>query len=471
MKKIICCLLISTLLNAAFAQKKPLNIILFVADDLGATDIGPYGNKNVRTPVLDKFAGESLLFTHCFASSPTCSPSRSSFLTGLMPFRNGAHGNHAGVSEGTKSIVQYLQPLEYQIAIAGKLHIGPESVFAFERISNTNVAEPGHEKNPGLNWDLNLDPVDKWLAERNADKPFMLMVADHSPHVVWPEQATYDSKKIDIPINHIDTKETRISRARYYTDITKMDSNFGKLLRLLDLHKLKENTLVIFIADQGPQWAFAKWTLYDYGIQTPMIVRWPGVVKKSTKTDALISLVDIVPTIVEAAGGTAPGNLDGISFLPVLKGGSKTAREMVFASHTGDGMMNRTPTRMLRTAQYKYILNIASDTIFNTHMNKARDHDGGREYWNSWRELSFTNEHAASVLWRYHNHPKEELYDILADKHELHNLSADPKYAALLEGFRNRMQEWRRTQNDNETGPEKISPALPGSKPVAPYVF
>lgn len=447
------------------------NIVLFVADDLGAVDISPYGNKIARTPNLGSFARESLLFKNAFASSPTCSPSRSSFLTGLMPFRNGAHGNHAGVKEGTRSIVQYLEPLGYQVAIAGKLHIGPESVFSFERIANTNVPEPGFEKKPGLNWDLNLDPVNTWFSKRNTNKPFMLVVADHSPHVVWPEQATYDPGKVDIPANHIDTKETRKSRARYYTDITKMDGNFGRLLRLLEQHHLKENTLVIFIADQGPQWAFAKWTLYDYGVHTPLLVRWPGITKRGQQTQALVSLVDLVPTIVEAAGGTAPAGIDGNSFLKVIKDAKQPAREMVFASHTGDGMMNRTPTRMLRTIRYKYILNIAADTIFNTHMNKARDHDGGREYWNSWKDLSFTNQHAAFVLWRYHHHPAEELYDIQADPLEQHNLSAEPRYAAMLADFRSKMKSWRAGQGDEETGPEKLIPLPAGAKPVAPYVF
>ena len=456
---------------AAPADKKPLNIVLFVADDLGAVDIAPYGNKVVRTPNLSRFATESILFSNAFASSPTCSPSRSSFLTGLMPFRNGAHGNHAGVKEGTKSIVQYLQPLGYQVAIAGKLHIGPETVFPFERIAQTNIPEPGFEKKPGLNWDLNLDPVDSWLASRQNTQPFMLMVADHSPHVVWPEQATYDPAKVDIPASHIDTKETRNSRARYYTDISKMDGNFGRLLHLLDQHKLKENTLVIFIADQGPQWAFAKWTLYDYGVRTPLMVRWPGVVKGAQKTTALVSLVDLVPTIIEAAGGIAPKDIDGLSFLPIVQGKKQVAREMVFASHTGDGMMNRTPMRMIRTDRYKYILNIAADTVFNTHINKARDHDGGREYWNSWRDLSFTNKEAAFVLWRYHNHPSEELYDLKADPNEMHNLSAEGKYQSLLIDFRNKMKSWRAMQGDLETGPEKLQAIPAGTKPVAPYVF
>lgn len=466
---------IATLSNAqkhGKAAKQPFNIVLYIADDLAANDIGPYGSKVVRTPNLDQFSKESLLFTRAFAASPTCSPSRSTIFTGLMPVRHGAHGNHGGVKEGTSSIVQYLQPLGYHVAIAGKLHIGPESVFPFERIANTNVAEPGHEKNPGLNWDLNLGPVDQWLSQQKKNKPFMLVVADHSPHVVWPEKAEYDPKEVDIPAKHIDTKETRASRARYYTDITKMDNNFGKMIHFLDQYGLSNNTIVLFISDQGPQWPFAKWSLYEDGVHTPLMVRWPGTVAAGTKTDAMVSLADLVPTLMQAAGGKVPEGIDGLSFLPVLKGEKSTHRDVVFATHTGDGMMNRSPARMLRTSQYKYILNLAPEILYTTHMDRAKDHDGGREYWDSWRAASFTNPHAAAVLWRYHNHPKEELYDLQVDSLELHNLSADPAYAKMLEDFRAQLAEWRKGQDDYFDGPEEIKEGekKPG-KPIAPYVF
>lgn len=462
--------------QASRAGEDPVNIILFIADDLGVDDIGPYGNMVVRTPNIDRLAKESLLFTDAFAGSPTCGPSRSTMFTGLMPFRHGAHGNHSGVKEGTKSLVHYLEPLGYRVAIAGKLHVGPEEVFPFERVSNTNVPEPGFEKKPGLHYDLNMDPVDQWLSEQQKGEPFMLVVADHSPHVIWPEDAQYDPKEVNIPAKHIDTQDTRKSRARYYTDITKMDSNVGKLLKSLDQHGLRDNTIVVFTSDQGPQWPFAKWSLYDDGIQAPLLIRWPGKIAPGTSTTALVSQADLLPTFVEIGGGTAPEQIDGQSFLPVLKGKQHSHREVVFASHTGDRRMNRSPARMLRTKRYKYILNLAPEILYTTHMDKAKDHDGGREYWDSWREKSFTDEHAAAVLWRYHNHPAEELYDVKADPQEMKNLAADPEYAEMLKGFRAQLTSWRKQQADFKTGPEQLrdeSEHQKGKKrkPVAPYIF
>lgn len=466
-------LLLTLLLQAAgfpaFAQHKP-NMVIFIADDLGTIDLPAYGNKVVRTPNLDRLRKESLLFTQAFAASPTCGPSRSSLLTGLLPMRHGAHGNHSGVKEGTRSLVHYLQELGYRVAIAGKLHFGPASVFPLEHIAGTNTIEPGFEKTPGLHYDLNLGPVDEWLGKAGRNKPFVLLVADHSPHVIWPEKAAYDTAGIDVPDFHINTPETRKARARYYTDITKMDGNLGRLMALLNKHGLSQNTVLMFTADQGPQWAFGKWSLYDYGIRVPLLVKWPGVVKPGTQTGALVSLTDLLPTMVEIAGGTPPQNIDGLSFYaPLQKGALQTHRQTVFASHTGDGMMNRTPMRMLRTTRYKYILNIVPDTLYNTHMNKARDHDGGREYWDSWRKAAFTGEHAAAVLWHYHHRPAEELYDLQADPSERRNLAADVAYMELMRQFRKDMEAARRQQQDTVTGPEAIIKKT--GPPLAPYIF
>ncbi len=140
-------------------------------------------------------------------------------------------------------------------------------------------------------------------------------------------------------------------------------------------------------------------------------------------------------------------------------------RECVFASHTGDGTMNMSPMRMIRTTRYKYILNIAPEVLYTTHMDKV-----GEPYWKSWQEASFKNEHAASVLWRYHNRPAEELYDIVADPDEQRNLAGEKQYRETLVGFREMMAQWRQQQGDTETGPY-LAPPRQGKEPVAPYIF
>ncbi|HYH56780.1 MAG TPA: hypothetical protein VD772_09225, partial [Anseongella sp.] len=144
--------------------------------------------------------------------------------------------------------------------------------------------------------------------------------------------------------------------------------------------------------------------------------------------------------------------------------------EMVYATHTGDGTMNQSPMRMVRTRRYKYILNLAPEILYTTHMDKSREHDGGRQYWDSWVTRSYETGQAAAVLWRYHNRPPEELYDVQADPGETRNLAADPHYAKILKNFRAKMEQWRGQQGDEETGPYQ-PPERTGQKPVAPYIF
>lgn len=451
-------------------QVRP-NIVIFIADDLGAVDLSPYGNKVVRTPHLEAFTKQSMLFANAFAASPTCGPSRSTLLTGLYPFRHGGHGNHSAVRDGTKSLAHYMKPLGYQVAIAGKLHVGPEPAFPFQRIMGTNVTEPGQTDRAWLRYDLNVDKVDEWLAERSTDQPFALVVADHSPHVIWPEKASYSAEEVDIPKKHIDTEETRKSRARYYTDVSKMDRNFGQLMASLKARGLDDNTIVIFTSDQGPQWAFGKWSLYDYGIKAPLIIRWPGKVIAGQRTNALVSHTDILPTLLDAAGGKLKERLDGSSFTKVLKGKKDDFRSYAHASHTGDHQMNRSPSRMVRTKDFKYILNLAPEIEYNTHMNKATDHDGGREYWPSWVARAKTDKHAASVLKMYHHHPAEELYDMRADPWEMNNLAKDARYLKTLNKLRKEMRSWRKQQDDKETGPDSAASNPPAKNTEVPYLF
>ena len=170
----------------------------------------------------------------------------------------------------------------------------------------------------------------------------------------------------------------------------------------------------------------------------------------------MISLVDVLPTLIELAGGQAPGQLDGRSFLPVLEGRTNAHREFIFATHSQDMGMNFSPMRCVRTARYKYILNLSPENKYTTHMDKAKDHDGGREYWDSWVREAGTNARASGVLQRYHWRPREELYDILLDPYEVHNLAENPAYADIKRDLRGRLDAWREQQNDHKTGPDPV---------------
>jgi uncharacterized sulfatase len=127
--------------------------------------------------------------------------------------------------------------------------------------------------------------------------------------------------------------------------------------------------------------------------------------------------------------------------------------------------------RMIRTTRYKYILNLAPEIRYTTHIDKSGVDGYGEEYWPSWRERSFADPLSAAVLWRYHNRPAEELYDVRQDPDETHNLAADPHYESVLQDLRSRVAKWRIEQDDHETGAFEAPPRDPKAPPIAPYIF
>lgn len=454
------------------AQNQRPNIVLFIADDLGITDIGPYGNKSVRTPNLDRLANESLLFKQAFAAAPTCAPSRMSMYTGLYPQRHGAVGNEMGVYDQVLSIVQYFKPLGYKVAIAGKLHVGPLKVFDFEQVKGSNRREPGTEGLKGMFPDLYMNPVGEWLSQQDKKTPFVLIVADHSPHVTWPLKPTYKPGEVSIPPQLIDTRQTRELMTRYYTDISKMDSNLGTLLQQLKENNHDKNTLFLFTADQGPQWPFGKWTLYDYGIKAPLMIRWPGHVKAGGTTDALVSQVDLLPTLLDVVKGIQPVNIDGKSFYQVLQNPGKSHRGIVYASHSGDKMNNRSVIRMLRTNRFKYILNLTSA---DQYARSNPDDVNVKQIPNDWFAAADKDNKAAATMWRLVHQPREELYDIQKDPHELVNLANNGEYKDTVASFRKQMASFRLAQSDtaNRWKEElnQIPQKVDGKKLIAPYSF
>ena len=429
--------------TAPAASTQRPHIVLFIADDYSWHDCSPYGATDVRTPHLDRLAAEGLRFELAFAASPTCTPSRSAIYTGLYPFRNGSHANHALVRDGLKTMPHDLAELGYRVVLAGKSHIGPRPVFPFEYLAESNVMPPG--KNHVLWTDLNTAAVERLLAGHDASRPLCLVVCSHSPHVYWPENDGYDPALIKLPPYLFDTRQTRATRCRYYTDVSWMDRQVGEVLAAMEKHGYTDRTLFMYTSDQGAQWPFGKWNLYDAGIRVPLLVRWPGRVKPGRSTPAMVSLIDLLPTMVAAAGGAAPPDLDGRSFLPVLLGQTDAHRDEVFATHTGDKEMNRSPMRCLRTARYKYIVNLAPETLYTTHITKGAEVE---PYWTSWQAAASSDPAAAALIQRHDHRPAEELYDVAADPFELKNLAADPAQADLLARFRRQVNDWRTQQGD-----------------------
>lgn len=416
-------------------------LVVFLADDLGCLDCQPYGDAAFRTPHMQALADEGLTFDRAFVVSPSCAPSRAALLTGLYPARNGAEANHTQPRAELKKWPAFFQELGYEVVAFGKVsHYRHTAQYGFDHFAHDTFHD--HAAIPA---------AVEFLKQRQGatDRPLCLMVGSNWPHVPWPEADTEDHPRpLSLPAGTIDTLATRAWRARYAAAVSKADDDLGVIRRAVREY-LGPEVLFLFTSDHGAQWPFGKWNCYDAGVRVPLIVAWPGVTKPGTRTEALVSWLDLLPTLLEAAGGQPPDWLDGRSFLPVLRGEATTHRTQIFTTHTGDGRWNIYPIRSLRTAEWKYIRNLHPEFAFTTHIDLGSPRDG-RELFASWEERARTDPDAAAVIRRYHARPAEELYDLRSDPDEQHNLATDPRYAERLASLRRELEAWMAATSDQQ---------------------
>ena len=431
----------------ASTEKRP-HIVIFLTDDQDQLDCSVYSDRKVRTPNMEKLAATGMTFTHAFVASPSCAPSRAALLTGLMPARNGAEDNHAKPRDAVKKWPKYFQDLGYEVVMFGKVaHYNHGKFYGFD-----------HQEFEGFMDHRGIDAAVKFLEERQPGaRPLCILVGTQWPHRPWPKTAdNYDPSTLDVPQTHVDTEVTRAFRARYYKAVTKADEYLGQVWDAAQKH-LGERTIFLFSSDHGAQWPLGKWNLYDAGIRVPLIVSWPGTIKPGTRASAMVTWVDLLPTLIDAAGGTPPnegfaaGDIDGRSFLSVLRGQTNSHRSSIFSTHSGDREMNVYPMRSLRTDRWKYIWNLHPEFQYTTHIDRAKDPDEAG-YWRSWqRAASAGDEHAAATIKRYRQRPPDELYDLTADPFEQRNLAADPSHSARIKNLRTELEQWMHQQGDQRT--------------------
>lgn len=418
---------LTILSHFALAVKKP-NILIFLADDLSTFDVGCYGNKIVRTPAIDALATEGCRFEMAYTSTAMCTPARSMLYTGLYPHHNGAHMNHGSTNKGVKSFGQYFQPLGYKVVLAGKGHIQPESVFTMERKKET------------------LADISEVI---NGAEPFCLIIASHDPHAPH-ESGAFDPQAIPLPPYLPDTPEIRKSREGYYTDIELMDKAFASYLKVLDDSGKKDNTITIFLSDHGSS-RLAKWTCYEIGLRVPMIIRWPKHIKAHTSQQAMINLIDILPTVYQAATEKKLDNIDGKSFLNCLTEQQNHHRDYIFGTHTNQGIMSGLPfpIRSVRDKRYKYIQNLNPEGISSnimTHNQSFQAYGGG--WMTSWAKIGETDDFWAQRHKLILKRPAEELYDLANDPWELNNLAQNSQYDDIKESLKTKLTQWMQNQND-----------------------
>ncbi len=427
--------------NCGGDKSRP-NIIFMIADDCTFRDIGCYGSLNPCTPNIDSLAAMGMRFTDFTQAVPMSSPTRHCLMTGLYPVKSGAYPNHTFVKDGVQSVVQYMRNEGYRVALCGKRHIAPKRTFDFEYLNQGNE-------------DVDTSRIRPFIKDAKAKgQPFCLFVCSHQPHTPWNKgnPDLFDKNKVVLPSYYVDTPETREGFVRYLAEVNYMDAQAGEVMQLIEDEGIRDETAFFFTSEQGNALPFAKWTCYDMGLQTAMIVRWPGVTRPASTCSALAEYVDVLPTFIEMAGGTPPDILDGKSFLPLLTGESRIFKTEAYSIQTSKGTINGPDhygIRSVKSKRYLYIRNLTPEAEFSCAGTKDDD-----PIWKSWKERARTDRNAAALVGRYLHRPAEELYDRIKDPEQKHNLAGKRKYAKIRKQLSDKLDAWMESQGDKGTQTE-----------------
>lgn len=428
----------------ASAESRP-NVLLIVSEDNGQ-ELSCYGEPYVQTPNLDRLASEGVLFKNAYVAQAGCSQSRAAFLTGLYPHQNGQIGlatwRFRMYDKNTPNIVRSLKEAGYRTGIIGKLHINPESAFPFDvhKIPSSNF---GRKDLAGYAREAE--------AFMNAyDEPFFLSVNYPDPHRPFttqvdgmPAQPLIGDNVKPLAYFGIDNPELRQQTADYYNCMNRLDTLIGDLFEVLENSGKAGNTLVAYFGDHGADMLRGKRTSYEGGTRVPFVVRWPNKTKTGHVSEELVSLIDLVPTLLEATDTSPIENLPGLSLMPLLKGDQTEWRTHLFTEFHIHSAHNYYPQRTIQNDRYKLILNLMPGIV-----------NPGYQFTNNrfFEELAKTIEDAVEPIRSAYKNmerpPRFELYDLKNDPYEFNNLASSPQHSRILSDLQSRLQTWREETND-----------------------
>ncbi|MEA1950599.1 MAG: sulfatase [Planctomycetota bacterium] len=426
--------------NEAIAGKKkksPRNVVLYVVDDQGSSDAGCYGNQVIKTPGLDRLAEEGTRFTRAFCTTSSCSASRSVILTGLVNHTNGQYGHQHGYHHFSsfakiKSLPVLLERAGYRTASFGKYHVAPQEVYRFDEYHK--AAEPA----------VMADRAKKFITADPA-QPFFLYFCTTEPHRPFRRGGSdeFDPASVIVPPYLPDTPECRQELAYYYGSVQRADKGLTRLIKILKQSGRWDDTLVIYISDNGIAFPGAKTTLYEPGMRLPCVVRNPFAKKHGVATDAMVTWADITPTILDFAGALPKKPwFHGRSFLSILEEEQPAGWDEIYASHTFHEITMYYPMRVVRTQQYKYILNLAHQLPYPFASDLYAS--------STWQGLLRRGDkrYGARTVEAYLHRPRHELYDLQSDPDEVKNLATDPQHAAVLGQLQAKLEAWQRKTKD-----------------------
>lgn len=414
----------------ASAQQRP-NIIVFIADDAGWRDFGCYGNPVIKTPHIDQLAKQGMKFNQAFLTTPQCSPTRTSLLSGQFAHTVRTEDLHSPLDESVETVADKLKSAGYYTALLGKSHLGQEATNKFDAFF------------PGQGNPMPQDFAK--VLSSSTEAPFFTWYAFIDPHRVYEENTIpdpHDPSNVIVPPYLADTPDTRKDLAMYYDEITRMDRNIGEVMRMLKEEGKRNNTLIFFMSDNGKPFTRAKGTLYDEGIKTPFLAVWPGRIRPGTKNEALTSMIHLAPTILEAAGVEKGEQMYGQSLLPLLFGQSEESDNFVFAErnwHDCDEHM-----RSVRSDSFKLIYNAYIEWPHGT----AADLAGSLAHQSLLTLKQEGKLSSEQALIFQSPRPVIEFYNVKDDPWEFNNLAYDAKYRPLIQKHMKALMEWMEATDD-----------------------
>ena len=445
--------------GSAAGRAQRLNVLLITADDMNYDSPGITGCRvSSITPNLDRLASQGLRFVHAHVTIAVCQPSRSVLMTGRYPHRNGAMGFEA-IREDVPTLQESLRAAGYLNGIFAKnKHLAPKSKFCWDVDIGGDAL--GHGRDPALYYKY---AKAFFQQAKDAGKPFFLMANSQDPHrpfagsaqekqagerdndPPWPKASRYyKPDEVTIPGFLPDLPDVRKEVAEYFTSVHRCDETVGEILRALDETGLADGTVVMFLSDNGMAFPFAKTNCYLASTRTPWIVRWPGQTKPNTvDNEHMISGIDYMATILEAAGLPQVEGMDGRSFVPVLKGEPQGDRDLVHTVFNQTAGKQDFPMRCVQSKRFGYIFNAWSDgkTVFKNESQTGLTFD-------AMKKAAESNPQIAARVDFFLKRVPEEFYDFEKDPCALKNLIDDPRYAERINELRARLRKTMESTKD-----------------------
>ncbi|QDT31377.1 sulfatase family protein [Thalassoglobus polymorphus] len=489
---LLSCLVFALTFQCDAAEK---NIIFFITDDESPT-LGCYGDPVAVTPAIDELAADGTMFLNAFATTASCSASRSVVMSGLHNHKNGQYGHQHSYHKFASfdnvvslSLPRVLANAGYRTAQIGKYHVAPEAVYHYETYLKGN----------GRNAVEMAENCREFINNKEDDRPFFIYFGTSDPHRGGgidktsklklkpdlfgnrPENGSYEGvdevfyepEDVIIPPFMTDTPETREELAQYYQSCSRVDRGLARLVQVLKEADLYDKTMIVFTSDHGMAFSGGKTTVFEAGLRVPFVVRNPYEKNRGVKSTAMISHVDITPSLLDFAGGLNPKtngpkkwvnpdqfwkergenlkenrgpklrSYHGKSWIPILGDADAEHWETIFASHTFHEIQMYYPMRVVRDKEYKLIWNIAHGLPYPFASDLWR-----ASSWQAQFQKGMTAPYGQKTVGDYIHRPQFELYHISEDPNESNNLAGKTEYAEILKKYQTKLKDFQKEMDD-----------------------